>query len=511
MNLILDNNKIDSLEGILKYANAKSSFVKRNFNFKENKTAYVAVHRVSVPSFESGALKILSKVFPFLNDKKFLLGTLKPQEVLEFDKSEIDVYARSKKIEVSNIGNLKLVCDHILNSIKNEKVTISLNTVIDTLPKNTSTGFPYYQKKGTPSAVRTCKIQISKVLSLKTFRPMYEYIRKFPVTIFHRFTPKMKLNNKTYDPNFKVRQILATPFFIISLEKLLFYNFVTSFSNSIPSYTNGLKKVQISNLIQKLRMKARRTNKVILCGDIKGNDKSISLTHSSLFFQIASNFVDDNYMEIFKAIMMYHFRTPMLFSEGIKYTHGSTVSGSWLTSTFNTLCVMIAINYSYLSIYGRIPSFEDYLIQGDDFIIILKEEKDGLLFKKYMRELNLRLRLDTAGVVNWYNDIEFLGFFWNTNGLPDQTDEWIISRILYPEKFIRFDGPKRITYRILSIILNLKRYRVLFSEFKKYDDELRYLHLQGSKPSFQLISFANEILNVRIPLKEFWLFGWRML
>jgi hypothetical protein len=172
---------------------------------------------------------------------------------------------------------------------------------------------------------------------------------------------------------------------------------------------------------------------------------------------------------------------------------------------------MIAINYSYLSIYGKLPSFDDYLVQGDDFIIILKEEKDGLLFKQYMRELNLRLRLDTLGVVNWYNDIEFLGFYWNTSGLPDQTDEWIISRILYPEKYIRFDGPKRITYRILSIILNLKRYRVLFSEFKRYDDELRYLHLQGSKPSFQLISFNNEILNVRIPLKDFWLFGWRML
>jgi hypothetical protein len=201
----------------------------------------------------------------------------------------------------------------------------------------------------------------------------------------------------------------------------------------------------------------------------------------------------------------------MLYSEGIKYTHGSTISGSWLTSTFNTVCVMIAINYSYLSLYGELPDFTDYLIQGDDFVILLKEKEDGLKFKSFMREFNLRLRLDTVGVVNWYNDIEFLGFYWNKSGLPDQTDEWIISRILYPEKFIRFDGPKRITYRILSIILNLKRYRILYSNFKKYDSELRYLHLQGGKPSFQLIGLNNEMLNVKIPLKNFWLYGWRML
>jgi hypothetical protein len=153
----------------------------------------------------------------------------------------------------------------------------------------------------------------------------------------------------------------------------------------------------------------------------------------------------------------------------------------------------------------------EYLIQGDDFIIILEKTEDAFLFKKCMRELNLRLRLNTVGLVEWYQNIEFLGYYWNKYNLPDQTDEWIISRIMYPEKYIKFDGPLRITYRILSIILNLDRYRILYNKFYECDKYLRLLSYDSDEPSFTLISPSNDILNIKIPLKRFWKYGWRML
>jgi hypothetical protein len=321
----------------------------------------------------------------------------------------------------------------------------------------------------------------------------------------------MKLEGKSYNPNFKIRQILATSFFIVAKEKHIFYNFVESFKKSFKTYTIGYKKEEISRKIGIVRKKAQSKNSLILCGDIKGNDKSVSLIHSTFYFQIASNFIESDQMEYFKAIICYYLRTPMLYSKGVKYSNGSTISGSWLTSSFTTVVVLIAILYSFLTIYGRLPDEDEYLIQGDDFIIVLKNKEDSFLFKEKMFEFNLRLRLDTSGLVNWYEDIEFLGFYWNYNNLPDQTDEWIISRILYPEKYIKFEGTNRIIYRTLSIILNLKRYRELYQKFKLYDKYLRILEYTSKRPTFQLIGMDNSILKITIPLMDFWRFGWRML
>jgi hypothetical protein len=172
---------------------------------------------------------------------------------------------------------------------------------------------------------------------------------------------------------------------------------------------------------------------------------------------------------------------------------------------------MIAVLYSFVCIYNRFPDPDEFLIQGDDFIINIKNYDDALRFKSHMREFNLRLRLDTVGLVEWYNDIELLGYYWNQYNLTDQTDEWIISRIMYPEKYVKFEGPLRIVYRSLSIILNLKRYRELYLRFFDNDKYLRKLVYLSDEPEIILVSMSNEFLKIKIPLKRYWMLGWRML
>jgi hypothetical protein len=506
-------NQIDSILEIIEFVKCDKNFKNNFYYFNDlNYRVYNVVNNFSVPSFESGAEKIIRKIFPFMSDKIFLNKKISVADVKEFDESEIDIYARNKIIKVKDKELLSSVLDFIFKKITNLQLDISLSEVIDTLPKNTSSGFPEYNKKGHPGSVKLCILRVEELLSFKCWKSAYGFMRKYPVTIFHRFTPKLKMLKFFFDPSFKIRQILGTPFFIVAFEKLIMYNFVKSFSKSFSDwYVIGLTKKEISNKIQILRREARQNDKLILCGDINGCDKSISATHSLFYFQIASNFIKECYNENFKAYIAYFIRTPMLYCKGIKYSNGSTITGSWITSSFTTLSVMVPCLYAFHKLYKRFPNKSEFLIQGDDFVILLDSSKDKFNFKEYLLEFNLRLRLDKSDVVNWFNEIDFLGFMWDVQGQPDQTDIWIIGKIMYPEKYIKFDGPFRIIYRYLSIIINLKRFRTLFYKFTKQDPYLLNWFKYKSRPRFTLISERNEILDVTIPLDEFLLYGWRML
>ena len=501
----------DSTVEILKYASNQSRFMPEQFDFTTNRAAYTATHNFGLPTFESGAQKILSKVFPSINGKNFGLSTLTRQTVHDTDKLELNVYARKKKIHVKDKSLLVKTCLFIRDKIIDLNQSISIQDSYTTLPQTSSAGFPNYGKKGLVSNTNFCIERLSDLFKMRNYIDIFNYLRKYPTTVFHRFSAKIKKNKNTFLPKYKIRQVLATPYFIVAIEKFIFFNFVKSFSESFSSYTVNLKQLQISQKIQKLRFLARDNNYLILCGDIQGNDKSISIEHSSLFFQIASKFINKSYLNHFNAIFMYYLRTPMLYSGGTIFSSGSTISGSWLTSCFTTLSVLIALQYSFHRIYGRFAYDEEYLIQGDDFVILLKDKQDSNKLKEHMLELNLRLRLDTSGLVYWYQNIEYLGYFWSPTGTPGQTDEWIIGKILYPKGFVRIDGPLRIIYRIIAIIVNLARFRELFTLFRKHDKELDLLFMRNENPIFTLISSDNTLLKVKIPFRDLWRYGWTTL
>jgi hypothetical protein len=167
--------------------------------------------------------------------------------------------------------------------------------------------------------------------------------------------------------------------------------------------------------------------------------------------------------------------------------------------------------YSFYKLYERFPNSDEIQVQGDDFIVVLENETDKFEFKKYMLEFNLRLRLDKSFCVPPCGEVEFLGFIWDMNNQPDQTDVWVIAKLLYPERFLKIFGPHRIIYRMLSIIINLKRFTTLFYEFKKYDHELFSLLITNKLKRFNLINRENAHTNIRIPMNDFLRYGWQLL
>lgn len=495
------------------------NFINRSWNFKRDisylnkvdKRIYNSVNNFSLPSFEYGALEIVKNIFPKYKNLEFLKGTLRQNDVLEQDIKEVNIYAKNKPFNISDYDILIKTIKYIKDTIIDANVSMVLEESIKTLPSNTSTGFPEYTKKGSVLGIKNCLKRAKIVMSMDNFFEIYRYMRKFPTTIFHRFTPKVKVVKNVCNPSFKIRQIFGTSFFIVALEKMVFYNFVESYKRSFNSiYMIGKKKTEISKYISKLRDKAKFDNSLILCGDISGNDKSISKTHSTLFFNVAYNFVKTEFNDIFAALMIYYIRTPIIYSNGLIYSNGSTISGSWITSTFNTFCVTSAVYYSYYKIYDKFPSINEFLVMGDDFVILIKNEEDKFLFKQYMNEFNLRLRLDKSELVTPYQGIDFLGYTWDYNNTPDQEDLWFIGKILYPEKFVIFDSKYRILYRMISIFINSKRFRYFYNKLFIYDKYLREMIMYGID-SFVMFNLSNDTINVRIPFDLYLTLGWRML
>lgn len=493
-------------------------FINLNFDKKEFKLNKILINKLShfsTPTVEQGALDLVKNVFPEYRGKEISKNVLKPSDVLEADNQEISIYCKDKIFSVKKPVSLKKCIDWMESKFyeKSASQEIKLIDAINILPKNTSSGFPDFIKKGSDRSIENTYARYSELLRLGDSHQMFDYLIKFPTVIFHRFTPKYKFNKSKYiDPKWKIRQIFGVPQFIVCAEVIVFYDFINRFKRNLYDFhTIGLTKKQVSERVKKVRDKAKLEGKFILCGDISGCDKSVSKDHQLIFFNFASKYISKENFEIFKALAKYSIFTPILTRDGVKYTKGSTLTGSWITTSFTTFTIMIPLLYAFVRINNRFPKPGEMLVQGDDFIILLDEQCHDKFYKKCMLEFNLRLRLDKSRVVKPFDDIEFLGYFWNYYNEPDQTNDWIVARILFPEKFVRFTGPLRIIYKYLSVMINIKRFRILFNRFLNYDIELLNLYRFNTDPTFKLVDAQGNITNVKIPLSMYLKLGWRLL
>lgn len=502
------DSKVGSL---VKFVNSKYKTKKVLIDKRTN----AILKHFSVPSYESGALDLIKKAFPKYSKLSVSGSNLKPKEVLDADKDEVKIYCKRKKLKLQNKEILREVIMWIRNNYifesSEESVPIEC---LDALPKNTSTGYPEYRKKGNKLSMMNCIRRMFNVIKMAREKNIYEFMQRFPTTIFHRFTPKYKwkASHKEIKPKWKIRQIFGVPYFIVALEYFVFKDVVDSFKKSFSSvYTVGCTKLEVSSKVAEIRNLARSSNSVIMCGDISGCDKSISKTHSLFYFSFFSKYIRESRLPIFKALAKYFVFNPILYSHGLDYSHGSTVTGSWITSSFTTFSVMIPLLYSFKKRYDRFPNMNEFLIQGDDFVLILENESDKKFIKDCFGEFNLRLRLDATRVVMPHEDIEFLGYFWDYNNEPYQTDDWIVTRVLFPERFVKFTGPKRIIYRYLSIFIQLRNFRNLFAIFIKVDYELRKMYNEKIDPKFNVVDNHGNVLEVKIPISLYLKDGWRIL
>lgn len=499
-----------------KFFNYKN-FSVRGFYFSKFLRNKVSQYSVPVPEY--GAYSLTRSIFRKIVSNLEMKSTLSATQVKEADSREVDVYCRFKNfMPTVDLNVFYKSIEYLIDFFKfNEFDYLRIkdyDECLDVLPKDTSSGYPLYKKKGNLDAISHSNY-LSKIFNNEyNTNVMIKHIIKYPTTIFHRFTPKIKSSTKKrFKCNFKIRQIFGVPQFICQLEVMYFSSFVELFKLRLKNiYTSGLTKLEISSLILKFRSKAQSKNLYIMCGDISSCDKSISNSFHEVFFAFLSLNINTNLI-VDKILVLgkYLTYTPIISTKfRVDVSKGSTVTGSWITSIFTTFCVLLALIYSYKKVYDEFPNLSDFLIQGDDFLLLIKDKNDAEEIKKYMLHLNLRLKLETTKISSYCDDVEFLGYFWDKRGEPFQVDEWIVARILFPEKFVRFKGQERIIIRYLSLIFQLRNYKELFNKFLQHDSFLRRKFLLSDRPTFLIMDARGNISYNRFPLKDFLMYGWKM-
>lgn len=505
---------LESFWGLKSDISFKKYYLFKGFNFGK---VQAVLNQFRTPLKELGAQQLCDSVFPQFKGKIAKEEIPTHKDVNSFDAYEVNTYCTKKVVSKKNIDQSKLkdALKHVCSKFSSEIEYYSINDYdecINTLPSDTSSCYPRYMKKGLELNVKQTKEEMSYFDSKLNVNTKSLFLQQFPTTIFHRFTPKIKHNsyNDSYSVSYKIRQIFGVSHFICALEVKYFSYFINNFKhNMYKIMTIGLTRPEVSKLISNVRNEAIITNRVIMCGDIKGCDKSIPAHFHRIMFDMFIHLSPNKFIKnCINCIGDYLTYTPILRSDNISFSHGSTTSGSWITSIFNTFSIYVVICYCYLVLYNRLPLVNEVLVQGDDFICVVDDGDEDLIQEMFFF-FNLRIKLDSTLISRGYDSIEFLGFKWDFKNTPFQEDSWIYVRTVYPEKSVAMSGPDRIISRYLSLIFQCNNGSALFKRFLKYDLILYEKFLTDPNPTFSLLDNSGKITLMSIPISYFLSFGWK--
>jgi len=488
--------------------------------FKRPKTLN-KIFQFSIPTFEKGALNLVNKVFPEFRNKFNTNIELDSLEVKRIDNVSIDVFTRKKSFKLSSLNGKLLikVIDHMWVSMGLHE--LSYYSILDNmecisiLPSSTSSCDPLFKKKNDPINVSFTLKMMEKFDSIFNIYKKSSFLYSFISTVFHRFTPKVTLkeNGSLYIKH-KPRMIFGVSHFICALEVKYLFCFVEQFKKSLSGKcTIGKTRLEISEYVSNMRKEAAFSNRLILCGDIKGHDMSVPPEFHIIIFNMWM-LAAKNYSKAVNSILClqrYLTYTPFgTYDKDVKLSYGSTTSGSWITSVFATFTVMFSLNYAFYKLYGFFPDDSEIIVQGDDFLILIEEESHANVIKEELLHFNLRLKVSSTAVCNYNDKVEFLGFNWDYKNEPLQHNSWFISRILFPERRVDCIGPDRIISRYLSLIFQVSNSNELFKRFYHYDSYLKDKILREDEPSFYLIDSLGNIHESKFPIKKFLNWGWKL-
>lgn len=514
----LCNKIIDSK--IMKELNYYSTKEFSSFNLIKFPKLRSRLNKFSLPSFESGALKLIEKVFPNYSGKISQKVNINAQAVRKANHFTVDKHKETKQINYSLINNYSLI--KTINSTNEYfskayvdpyfKIT-DLEYAMDLLPHNTSSCYPKFIKKGNVKAREEASKTCRKLMNIKhPVKLMLEY-SKLPSVVFNRFTPKLReVAFGNFECFYKIRQIFGVPFSIVLTEVSTLSYFVNNFKRTLKgTYTSGLTRPEISKSISDFKKRANSSNKVILCGDISKCDQSIPKELILFLFHTWASQIQKFEDRInLMGLLYYHCNTPIISHETEVVSFGSNTSGSWITNIINTFSLLFILNYYNINRYNKSLDLNDILVQGDDFILMINNADEIHAIKDVFSLFGLTLHKQKSKLVEPNGEVEFLGFIWDSFNEPYQNEKWIIARILFPERYVEYPGPDRIISRYLSIIFQLRNSVSLFKRFLSFDPYLRLKLKESINPVFNLIDSMGRIVKMVFPILRFLNVGWRM-
>lgn len=473
----------------------------------------------SIPQKETRCIKLFEKAQPHVRKYKLShIDELTSDEVFKADLDTVKNYCKVKNWNHERINYTRL--DDVMMDISNKLKShpgrlLTFDDAIDRLPKETSSCYPLYEKKGSLNAINDAHIKLRKLQAFEDAGSMLNLLNTQLVTIFHRFTTRLKRSPNGIERKTKIRQVFGVPFLITILEQMLFGDTVQQWceKNILGYFSYALTRPEISRQVTNIRNEAKRTKSYILCGDISQIDASITVYQLWMVINLISRNYDLNnwWQELLTAYTIWISYTPILWSSRtVSWTNGGNITGSYLTSVINSVSVLIALSYSYKTIYGKTLTANKVKILGDDFILIIDNKDDVKLLKQLLKDFNLKLNESKSLTVNSAQGITYLGFIWDLEGNPYNDELWYIARICFPERFLYIAGYNRILQRSASILFQLANGKAIFDkvfvgQIKAFSKLLR----EGHDPDISYMDKSGKYYYVTLPYSKIRELGWK--
>jgi hypothetical protein len=480
----------------------------------------------SIPNVEWKAIELFERAMPQCRKYKMKhIPTINNDEVYAADKETIGRYRRMKGLDFSQIDVAKLDAarTHIDDSLfVGSQEMLTFEEALYSLPKDTSSCYPMFEKKSSERAIRDARIKLDKLLSFSNLLDVLNFMNTQLVVVFHRFTTRLKRSDENPQSKktritrkTKIRQVFGVPFLIAIIETMMFGKALKQICkpNRFGFFSYSLTRPEISLQVSTIRAEAMKRNSFILCGDISKIDSNI--TPLCLYwvyeFLIRHVTLNEKWQRIYLSYLLWIIFTPIAWaSRTIDWTLGGNITGSFTTSFVNSYTLLLVINYFFNKVYNRDVNPNELKILGDDFILLIDDPTVVGRLSHVLGYFNLRLNTDKQHIV--YNDenITYLGFDWNINHEPENEDLWYLARICFPERFLYVRGYERIIQRSASILYQIKGGGDIFNlVFYNQIGWFRKLLKSGIDPLIQYLDKSGSLFYVKIPYSILNRIGWR--
>jgi hypothetical protein len=327
---------------------------------------------------------------------------------------------------------------------------------------------------------------------------------ELPQMLFRRFQIGFNEDNSL---KIKPRVVWCIPHLVVSIEAYFMWNILQqmkerSVSDSNYPYNIGQTNRQISQSISSLRKNCLNVeSNSIFSLDYSKYDRTIPNWFFDIFFAIVEDRLDLSVHEkiIFDNLRLYIKYTPMIFDDRLVFKSRGISSGLFITNLLDTVFNLTLIKLTEI-FFSEFPEYFDKVrftkrmlfneridhkpvanvlsffsfttrVLGDDGIVYWNSDKLHFLQRLcFFLGMTLSIKNITKDPHN--GDIFYLGRYWDSNNIPDQTDLYMAGHIVLRTKWynkddIDFSIDDLDAMRILSICLPLKSGKLFINKYLK--------------------------------------------
>lgn len=402
---------------------------------------------------------------------------------------------------------------------------LSVSESVEFTIKKTNAGLPFLCKKDEPENIKWCKKIMRHLLASPnvknllcvfnnaldlTQKGLLQAFYEIPAVIYHRF----QISAVDRFAKIKIRQVWCIPHILIIIECMFFYNLIEickKYSKEVTGYAYSIS--QNNRIISRNIINLRSKRKPALDGiyyfyslDYSKFDRTVPTWFIDIFYAISKECIRElssHELILFDLCRLFTKYTPFIHEDEYFITGKGISSGLFITNFFDTIFNMVLINivetlfYDHTNTFNRLMDLDSnilndkiedikrnelpknsknfsYLVLGDDGVVYWCKRMLEFL-KRFCFFLGMEVKVKNT-ISDGVSDIFYLGRYWDVNGIPDQTFEYISAHIIFRTKFykeaeIDFDIKDLEVMRVLSICLPLKSGKEYLNKvFKDWED-----------------------------------------